>query len=123
MDVDRGQLVGRFLNDVAIVMDLHEFAPVGGRPRAGEIGGGASGSPSWVRGSLHASEAILAFARLRISGSKEAGSCRPSPLRWMSPPHAGHSRGNSSPTRAISFAQAIRETFAHSRPTSRRSSR
>ena len=27
----------------------------------------------------------------------------------MSPPHAGHASGNSSPTRAISFAQAIRE--------------
>ncbi len=27
----------------------------------------------------------------------------------MSPPHAGHSSGNSSPTRAISLAQAIRE--------------
>ena len=27
----------------------------------------------------------------------------------MSPPHAGHSSGNFSPTRAISFAQAIRE--------------
>ena len=27
----------------------------------------------------------------------------------MSRPHAGHSSGNSSPTRAISFAQAIRE--------------
>jgi hypothetical protein len=32
VDVDRGQLVRRFLKDVAIVMDLHEFAPVGGRP-------------------------------------------------------------------------------------------
>jgi len=27
----------------------------------------------------------------------------------MSPPHTGHSSGNSSPTRAISFAHAIRE--------------
>jgi molybdopterin biosynthesis enzyme MoaB len=27
----------------------------------------------------------------------------------MSPPQAGHSSGNSSPTRAMSFAQAIRE--------------
>ena len=27
----------------------------------------------------------------------------------MSPPHAGHSSGNFSPTRAISFAPAIRE--------------
>jgi hypothetical protein len=27
----------------------------------------------------------------------------------MAPPHPGHSMGNSSPTRAISFARAIRE--------------
>jgi hypothetical protein len=30
-------------------------------------------------------------------------------ISQMSPPHAGHSSGNSSPTRAISFAHAIRE--------------
>jgi hypothetical protein len=27
----------------------------------------------------------------------------------MSPPHPGHAKGNSSPTRAMSFAHAIRE--------------
>jgi hypothetical protein len=27
----------------------------------------------------------------------------------MSPPHAGHAKGNFSPTRAMSFAQAIRD--------------
>jgi hypothetical protein len=31
ISVDRGQLVWRGLKDVAIVMDLHELAPVGGR--------------------------------------------------------------------------------------------
>jgi hypothetical protein len=31
VDVDRGQLVGRRLKDIAIVMDLHELTPVGGR--------------------------------------------------------------------------------------------
>jgi hypothetical protein len=31
VDVEHWQLVGRGLKDVAIVMDLHEFAPVGGR--------------------------------------------------------------------------------------------
>jgi hypothetical protein len=30
-------------------------------------------------------------------------------ISQMSPPHFGHSGGNSSPTRAMSFAQAIRE--------------
>jgi hypothetical protein len=32
VDVDRGQLVVRRLKDVVVVMDLDEFAPVGGRP-------------------------------------------------------------------------------------------
>ena len=31
VNIDRGQFVGRGLKDVAIVMDLHELAPVGGR--------------------------------------------------------------------------------------------
>jgi hypothetical protein len=31
VDIDHGQLVRRGLKDVAIVMGLHEFAPVGGR--------------------------------------------------------------------------------------------
>ena len=53
--------------------------------------------------------AILAFSRLRTSGSKDAGSCRPSPLRRMSPPQVGHASGSSSPTRAVSLAQAIRD--------------
>jgi len=32
VDVDRGQLVGRRLEDITVVMRLHELAPVGGRP-------------------------------------------------------------------------------------------
>ena len=52
-----------------------------GGPRAGEIGGGASGWPRCVKSWVHASEAILAVVRLRTSGSKEADSCRQSPLR------------------------------------------
>ena len=35
MDVDRGQLVGRCLKDVAVVMGLHELAPVGRRAASG----------------------------------------------------------------------------------------
>jgi hypothetical protein len=31
VDIDVGQLVGRRLKDVAVVMHLHELAPVGGR--------------------------------------------------------------------------------------------
>ena len=35
VNIDRGQFVGRGLKDVAIVMDLHELAPVGGRSTSG----------------------------------------------------------------------------------------
>ena len=35
VDVDHGQLVRRDLKDVAIVMGLHEFTPVGGRAAGG----------------------------------------------------------------------------------------
>jgi len=35
VDVDHLQIVGRGLKDVAIVMDLHELAPVGGRATSG----------------------------------------------------------------------------------------
>ncbi len=31
MDVDHGQVVGRGLKDVAVIVDLHELTPVGGR--------------------------------------------------------------------------------------------
>jgi len=72
------------------------FQSVGG-PRAGESGGGSSGSPRCVRIWLHAGEAILAFSRLRISHFAGVGSCRPSPLSRMSPQHLGHAKGNSSP--------------------------
>jgi hypothetical protein len=38
VDVDRGQLVWRRSKDVAIVMDLHEIGPVGGRTTGGRDG-------------------------------------------------------------------------------------
>jgi hypothetical protein len=38
VNVDRGQLVGRGLKDVAVVMDLHDLAPVGGRASSGRDG-------------------------------------------------------------------------------------
>ena len=35
MDIDRGQLIGRRLKDIAVVVGLDELAPVGGRPASG----------------------------------------------------------------------------------------
>ena len=89
--VDRGQLVGRGLKDVAVVMGLHELAPVGGWAAGGRDG-------------------------RRCERFTQVGENLPDrPRLWcnaisrMSPPHAGHSGGNSSPTRAMSFAHAIRD--------------
>ena len=75
------------------------------------------GRERWAEVLLYAGEAILAFARLRTSGSTWAGSCRQSfglgpgsvmnAMSRMSPPHPGHATGNSSPTRAMSFAFSV----------------
>jgi len=55
------------------------------------MGGGSSGSPKWVRIFLIGPGSVMkAISR-------------------MSPLHAGYSSGNSSPTRAMSFAHAVRE--------------
>ena len=60
-------------------------------PRAGESGGGSSGSPRCVR-------------ILRIGPGSVMNA-----MSRMSPPQVGHASENSSPTLAISLAQAIRE--------------
>ena len=72
-------------------MHLDKFVPFGGRPASGRDG-------------------------RRFERFAEVGENLPNrPRLWckemsrMSPPHAGHSSGNFSPTRAISLAQAIRE--------------
>ena len=62
-----------------------------GGPRAGKIGGGSSGSPRCVR-------------IFRIGPGSVMNV-----ISRMSPPQVGHASGKSSPTRAMSLAQAIRE--------------
>ena len=91
VNIDRGHFVGRGLKDVAIVMGPHVFAPVGGR-------------------------AMSRRERRRFERFAQSLEDLPDrPRLWcnaisrMSPPQLGHARGNSSPTRAMSFARAIRE--------------
>jgi hypothetical protein len=62
-----------------------------GGPRAGETRGGSSGSPRCVRIFRNGPGSVM------------------NEMSRMSPPHLGHSTGNSSPTRAMSLAQAIRK--------------
>ena len=91
VDVDRGQFVHPSLKDCPLVMGLHELSPVG-----------------WWAPGRRDGWRLEWFAEV----------CQDLPDRpWLrderdQPDVAttpGHSRGNSSPTRAISFAQAIRE--------------
>ena len=49
VNVDHGQLVGRRLKDCPVVADLPSSAQSLGAPRAGETGGGSSGSQRYVR--------------------------------------------------------------------------
>ena len=62
-----------------------------GGPRAGASGGGSSGSPRCVR-----------IFRIGPGSVMNA-------MTRMSPPQFGHWSGNSSPIRAMSLAQAIRD--------------
>jgi len=68
VNVDRGQLLGRLLEDVAVIVDLHELALVSGLAtgsryrqlnarRIPQIATGRSRKPQWLR-SLKASSAI-----------------------------------------------------------------
>ena len=77
-----------------------------GGPRAGDTGGGAA-----LRGRRHPGHRPLANLRFEVSRllpAVSSGSVM-NAISRMSPPQFGHSSGNSSPTRAMSFAQAIRE--------------
>ncbi len=81
----------RRLKDVAVVMRLDELAPVGGRPASGRD-----------------RRRFERFAEVGENLLIGPGSVM-NEISRMSPPHAGHRSGNSSPTRAISFAHAIRD--------------
>ena len=73
-----GSSSSRRLNRVAVVMGLDEFGPFGGRPRAGESGGGSRGSPKWVRifrigpGSVMNAISPVIYKRDGASTSREA---------------------------------------------------
>ena len=90
-DVDHGHRVGRRLEDCPVGVGMDELGPVGGRASR-----------------RRKQERLQRFAQVR-----EDPPNRPR-LWWnaisrMSPPQFGHGSGNSSPTRAMSLAQAIRE--------------
>ena len=90
VDVDHGQLVYPSLEDVAFVVGLDEFAPGSGRAT-----------------SRRHRRRFEWFTQVRENlADRPRLGCNA--MSRMSPSHLGHSSGNSSPTRAISFAQAIR---------------
>jgi hypothetical protein len=97
-------------------VDLDEFAGVGGRATSGrhrrrfewfaQVSEDLSDRPR-VRGQEVRSNRRL--PRVRRPGMVSHSESSLKAISRMSPPHAGHSSGNSSPTRARSLAQAIRE--------------
>ena len=92
VDVDHGQeSLSVALKDVAVVMGLHELAPVGGRATSGRDGRRLE----WF---AEVCENLSDRPRLWCNA-----------ISRMSPPQFGHSSENSSPTRAMSFAHAIRD--------------
>ena len=87
-----GRKVYPSLKDVAVVMDLDELAPVGGWAAGGRDG--------------RRCERFTQVGEDLLDGPR-FGDERDEPDVATTQP--GHSSGNSSPTRAVSFAQAIRE--------------
>jgi len=86
-----GRKVYPSLKDVAVVMGLHELAPVGGRAPGRRDGW-------WLQRLAEVCQNLPDGPRLWCNA-----------ISRMSPPQFGHSSGNSSPTRAMSLAHAIRE--------------
>jgi len=72
-------------------MDLHELSPVDGRDTGGRDG-----------------RRFERFAKMGEDFRIGPGSVM-NAISRMSPPNTGHASGNSSPIRAISLAQAVRD--------------
>ena len=72
-------------------MDLHEFTPVTGGLWVGDASGGSAGSPRTVKTFRSGPGSVMKL------------------ISRLSPSQLGHASGNSSPTLASSFAQAIRD--------------
>ena len=76
--------------------------------RNGRRGAGRA-RPSRSAGPQRARVAVARAALPGVSGFPDRPGSVMNAISRMSPPHVGHARGNSSPTRAISLTQAIRE--------------
>jgi hypothetical protein len=101
VDVDCGQLVYPSLQDVLVVVDLHEFSPVGGRPTSGRHRRRFRFTQAMPSCPSPACEPPVR-REPAPAGRLPSGSVM-NEMSRTSPPHAGHWRVNSSPTRAISF--------------------
>ena len=119
VDVDRGQLVGRRLKDIAIVMDLHELTTVGGRApgrrdgrrleRLAEVCQGLTS-----RGRSHPGLLPLANLRFEVSRLLPAVSSAPDVAaaggarKWKLLPHPRHQLGPGNPRRVVRAGLLIR---------------
>ena len=115
VDVDRGQFVGRRLEDRPVVVNLDELAPASRRAASGrerrrlarfaEVCQDLPDRPR-LADRKSAATGVAKSAKARIVSHSESSL---KAISRMSPPQFGHARGNSSPTRAMRLAQAIRD--------------
>ena len=112
VNIDHGQLVGRHLNRFAIVMDLHELAPVDRRATGGRDGRRlerlaevCEGLTS--RGRSHPGLLPLANLRFEVSRLLPAVSSRADVAtagrarKWKLLPHPSHQLGPGNPKRVV----------------------
>jgi hypothetical protein len=130
VNIDRGQFVGRGLKDAAVVMDLHEFAPVGGRA--------ASGRHRWwlerfaevcegltSRGRSHPGLLPLANLRFEVSRLLPAGFSEPNvtaavrALERKLLPHPGHQFRPCNPRGAVRAGLRLSIAAARGMPLAR----
>jgi hypothetical protein len=121
VNVDCGQLVGRGLQDVAVVMSLDKLAPVGGRPasrrdrrRFERFAKMCEGLTS--RGRSHPGLRPLANLRFEVSRllpavfSEPDVATTPWALKWKLLPHPRHELGPGNPRHVVRAGLVMRVT-------------
>jgi len=93
-DVDHGQLVGRRLEDVAVVVDLDELAPVGGRATSGR-------HRWWLERFAEVRENLADGPRLRDERDQPDVAPAVWALKWKLLPHPGQEFRPCNPRRVV----------------------
>jgi hypothetical protein len=120
VDVDRGQLLGRSLEDVAVIVDLHELAPVSGQATGGSDGRrccDTRAKPSWPSPACEPpvrSKPAPAgrLRRLRDEGDQSDVATTVGALEWKLLSHPRHELGPRNPGGVVRTGFLIRVAAA-----------